>query len=352
MVGKAGASKIPVIARRPINNVAEALVANGTLEALPTFFEQVTAIALVAFREAAVDLAILETGLGGRLDSTTAAKAAFCAITTIDFDHEEYLGHTIEEIASEKAAIIHRGSEVVIGPQIPEAHEVILRRCVEVGVTPRPDYLKTTINDVSTDGRFLVSFEIFCGRLEKIWLGLRGRHQIDNAGVALQLAELLTANGFLVSSQAMAEGLQTAVHPGRLELIKFEPAILLDGAHNPEGTRALRNYLQRFGLKPLTIVFGAMRDKRLDSIAEVLFPIADKLILTEVRNARSASLETLVALARQFSTAHVETAATSDEALKIAREQTPLPGMICVTGSLYLIGEVRGKIISGKNHDE
>ena len=120
-----------------VREVAESLVSNGTLEALPTFFEQVTTIAFVAFREAGVELAILETGLGGRLDSTTAAKAGICAITTIAFDHEEYLGNTIEEIAAEKAAIIHAGSKVVIGPQSPKALDVIRRRCNEVGVTPR-----------------------------------------------------------------------------------------------------------------------------------------------------------------------------------------------------------------------
>jgi len=132
---------------------AESLLTNGTLTALPTFFEQVTAIALVAFREAGIQLAILETGLGGRLDSTTAANASVCAITQLSFDHEEYLGHTIEDIAAEKAAIIRAGSRVVIGKQQEKALAVILQRCEETGVVPFVYGCRSTIVDVSADAR-------------------------------------------------------------------------------------------------------------------------------------------------------------------------------------------------------
>jgi dihydrofolate synthase/folylpolyglutamate synthase len=328
-----------------VYKAAEELVADGTLEALPTFFEQVTAIALVAFREANVELAILETGLGGRLDSTTSAKAGVCAITPIAFDHEEYLGHTIEEIAAEKAAIIRAGSNVVIGPQIPEALEVVLRRCAEVDVIPRVDDCMTSVAEVSRDGRFRVVFETSARRLENVLLGLRGRHQIQNGAIAIRLAEILSAQGFAISSEAIINGLETARHPGRLELFDQQPAILLDGAHNPAGAAALREFLGDFQHGPLTIVFGAMRDKRLDQIAEILFPLSDDLILTEVRNPRTASLETLASLARQFSSREFETAGTAELALAIARDRTPAHGMICITGSLYLIGEIRRILI-------
>src|SRR6185295_13948424 len=244
------------------------------LEALPTFFEQITAIALLAFRSARVELAILETGLGGRLDSTTAANARIVGITSIAFDHEEYLGHTIESIAAEKAAIIRPGVRAVIAPQQePAALDVLLKRCEQVGVIP------------------ILAGESSAN--ESLDLGLRGRHQIDNAAVAIRLAELLRAEGFTISNSAIIAGLKTAKHPARLELIPNEPAFLIDGAHNPAGAQSLRAYLDEFVRRPLTLVFGAMRDKQLERMGEILFPVADTLILTGIDNPRSASIETL-----------------------------------------------------------
>jgi dihydrofolate synthase/folylpolyglutamate synthase len=334
-----------------VYETSQALVADAVFDALPTFFEQVTAIALVAFREANVDLAMLETGLGGRLDSTTAANARVCAITPIAFDHEEYLGHTIEQIASEKAAIIRAGSKVVIGKQSPQALEVILKRCSEVGISPRVDECVTTVENVSGDGRFSATFETPQRHLENVCLGLRGRHQIENASTAIQLAELLDDEGFLISSEAMITGIETAVHPGRLEVIDQQRPVLLDGAHNPAGARALRSFLDEFAQRPLTVVFGSMRDKRVDEIAELIFPVVDELVLTEVNNPRTASLETLAPLARKFSKVNFVTAQNSCEALSIARNQNASSGMICVTGSLYLIGEIRQLLESNYDHD-
>ncbi|HEY6806854.1 MAG TPA: folylpolyglutamate synthase/dihydrofolate synthase family protein [Pyrinomonadaceae bacterium] len=324
-----------------VRDAAQQLVADKTLEALPTFFEQVTAIGLVALREAGVELAILETGLGGRLDSTTAANASVCAITQIAFDHEEYLGHTIEEIAGEKAAIIRPDSKVAVAPQKPDALAVILKRCEDIGVTPLLDQVRTTVNDVSTDGRFVVSFNTPERQLENVSLGLRGRHQIENAAVAIQLTEILSTDDFSISSEAIVNGLQTASHPGRLELIRN---VLLDGAHNPAGASALREFLTQFGPRPLTIVFGAMRDKRLVEIAELLFPLADELVLTEVNNPRTARLDQLERLASLFKLERVTSIAQAEDALHYAIQQAPPEGMICITGSLYLIGELRSQV--------
>lgn len=295
-----------------VRAVAEDLLERREIEALPTFFEHVTAIALVAFREAGVEVAILETGLGGRLDSTTAAGAAIVGITRIAMDHEEYLGNTLTSIASEKAAVIRPGVTAVIGEQEPEALEVLLKRCEEVGVQP--------------------SLEPGRDFSEKITLSLRGAHQIENASVAIRLAEALG-----ISRDAIIRGLETTQHPGRLEPIG---PFLLDGAHNPAGAQALRDYLDELN-HPLTIIFGAMRDKKLDRIAEILFPIADLLILTPINNPRSADVETLALLARGTV---IETA-SSAEALRTAIAQTPKDGLICVTGSLYLIGETRPMIL-------
>ena len=176
---------------------------------------------------------------------------------------------------------------------------------------------------------------------QKVLLGLRGRHQIGNAAVAIRLAELLRADGFNIPDAAIVNGLENAVHPGRLELILSRPNILLDGAHNPAGAASLRKYLDEFAPRPLTLVFGAMRDKQLDQIGEILFPIADLLVLTPIANPRSASLESLERVAQQFAPRKIISAQSSAGALRIATEQTPPQGLICVAGSLYLIGEIR-----------
>jgi len=296
------------------------------LEALPTFFEQVTAIALLAFRHAHIELAILETGLGGRLDSTTAANAHVVGITSIGFDHEEYLGNTIESIAAEKAAIIRPGVRAVIGRQPePVALNVLLKRCEQVGVTP------ILAESKLTDG---------------VVLGLPGQHQIDNAAVAIALAELLSTEGFAISRTAILEGLRTATHAGRLELIPHNPSILIDGAHNPAGAQSLRDYLDEFTTRPLTLVFGAMRDKQLEQMGEILFPIADTLVLTTIDNPRSATVEQLRTVAERFTRGTILNNQSSAEALRTALAHTPAEGLICIAGSLYLIGELRPLVLS------
>jgi dihydrofolate synthase/folylpolyglutamate synthase len=296
------------------------------LKALPTFFEQVTAIALLAFRNAGVEFAILETGLGGRLDSATAANARIVGITSIAYDHEEYLGNSIESIAAEKAAIIRPGVRAVIARQPePAALDVLLKRCEQVGVIP------VLADSIATDG---------------LVLGLRGQHQIDNAAVAIALAELLRAEGFAISDSAIAAGVETARHAARLEFIPHKPSFLIDGAHNPAGAQSLRAYLDQHALRPLTLVFGAMRDKQLEQMGEILFPVADTLALTTIDNPRSASLEMLQTIARRFAKGTVLASESSAEALPIALSNTPAEGLICIAGSLYLAGEMRPLILS------
>jgi dihydrofolate synthase/folylpolyglutamate synthase len=312
-----------------IRDVSEQLLRDKQIDALPTFFEQVTAIALVAFRSAGIELAILETGLGGRLDSTTAANAQIVAVTQIALDHQEYLGNTIASIAAEKAAIIRPGVRAVIGRQRdPEALEVLLQRCKETGVTP------------------ILVDDDFHPIAERVNLALRGRHQLENAAVAIHLAALLRETGFGIPHAAIVRGLETAQHPGRLELIPHQPAFLIDGAHNPAGAESLRAYLDEFASRPLTLVFGAMRDKQLKQIGEILFPLADLLVLTRLRNPRSAAVEMLEPIATRYARAKVLKSDTSDAALELALANTSSDGMICVAGSLYLVGEMRPLIIA------
>ena len=307
-----------------VRNIAEQLLRDKQIEALPTFFEQLTVIALLAFRNAGIELAILETGLGGRLDSTTAANARIAGITQIAMDHEEYLGRTLESIASEKAAIIRPGVDAVIARQTPEALAVLLKRCEETGVVPIVD-----------DGH----------RTVETRTALLGRHQVDNAAVAIRLAEALKVHSFTIPHSAIVSGLEAVRHPGRLEMIEHEPAFLLDGAHNPAGCQSLRDYLDEFAPRPLTLVFGVMRDKRLDQIGAILFPAADVLILTPVDNPRSASIEMLRSTASRFARGVVIESNSSAHALRIALERTPSEGLICIGGSLYLIGELRPLIL-------
>ncbi|MDT4967014.1 MAG: dihydrofolate synthase / folylpolyglutamate synthase [Acidobacteriota bacterium] len=326
-----------------VRTCAEHLVSEGALPAPPTFFEQMTAIALLALKEAGVELAILETGLGGRLDATTTAGAKVVGITQIALDHQQHLGSTLTEIAAEKAAIIRPGVTAIIAPQLPEVLDVIVKRCADCGVIPL--MVEGAFEAVSFDetGRARASFVSPHDRYDEVQIGLRGRHQVGNAAVAIALAEALREGGFSIPRESIAGGLQNAEHRGRLELHPRRPPILLDGAHNIAGAEALRAFIEEFVKPPITLVFGAMGDKDLDGIAKILFPIAEQLILTRPNNPRAADVELLLGLAPQgFESSRITLTLNSDEALNAARARTPPNGTICVTGSLYLVGEILG----------
>ena len=307
-----------------VREVSEKLVSRGELETVPTYFEQVTAIALVAFAEAKVRLAILETGLGGRFDAVTAAEAEICAITRIDLDHQEYLGNTIAEIAAEKAAVIRSDSTVVIGDQTEEAMEVIRARCREQGVDPR-----FAISERSRSLPPVILPES---------LGLAGRYQVENAKVAIVVGERLKER-FPISTQNIIDGLQKARNPGRLEWIG---SFLLDGAHNIGGAKALRAYLDEYVDRSVTLVFGAMKDKDVDRIAEVLFPKAEKVVLTQPANSRAMTSEELVeAIPSEIDDDRLVRTRSVSEALTVAQEVSAEDGIILIAGSLYLVGEAR-----------
>ena len=324
-----------------VKQTAEDLLQSGELQTLPTFFEHVTAIALLAFREAEVELAILETGLGGRLDSTTAAGATVVAITPIAIDHEELLGSTLAEIAAEKAAIIRPGVTAIVAPQQDEALEVIKGRCDEVGVKARFASAPTnvTVAEDPVPGRMCATFETRNDRYENVCLGLRGRHQAINAATTVVIAEGLGERGFDLSRHLILSGLRNASHPGRLEILDSNPPVLFDGAHNPAAARALHDYLDEFINQPITLIFGAMRDKPLSEIAGILFPAARQVILTELDNPRAATLENLKAAAPSgLDQTSLHEAKSVPEALQIARRITGADGLILITGSLYLVG--------------
>lgn len=307
-----------------VRETAEQMIASGELEYRPTFFEQATAIALIAFADARVELAILETGLGGRLDATTAANAEIAVITCIDLDHQEYLGETIEEIAAEKAAIINAKTQaVIVGEQKPEAWKVIEEVCRTHDVEP------TIARSLTFEGPSL---------------GLSGKHQIANAKVAVAVVQELRKT-LAIKDEDVAYGLANARHPGRLE---YQGKYLFDGAHNVGGARALAEYLKEFEKRPITLVFGAMLGKSVKEILSILVPLVERIVFTEPANTRSFSYQELLAAlpsdvtrARTFATDSVV------NTIDIAETVTPDNGIILVTGSLYLVGEAK-KILNNE----
>jgi len=316
-----------------VRDTAERMVADKELEYTPTFFEQVTAIALLAFADAKVELAILETGLGGRLDATTAASAEIAAITRIDIDHQEYLGDTIIGIAAEKADIIHNGSKVVIGEQQAEAMHVILSACRQHNVDP------SLAEQVSTTcGSGWLKLTTDRAEYDLKQLGLLGRHQIENAKVAILLAEVLQTN-FPISTQHIIGGLEKPLHPGRLE---YQDRYLFDGAHNVGGAKALADYLDEFVERPVTMLFASVKDKNVAAMAEVLFKRAENVILTRMENSRSmTSQEIAHALPEDVNVTNVHLTSNVSEALAKADTLRSDDGVILITGSLYLVGEVK-----------
>jgi dihydrofolate synthase/folylpolyglutamate synthase len=323
---------------KQVKEAAQSLVEHGKLPALPTFFEHVTAIALLAFKEAGVELAILETGLGGRLDATTVAGARVVVITPIALDHQEYLGSTLREIAAEKAAIIRPGTMAIVARQPAEAFDVILRRATECDVQALiPDH-ENSIESATADGRFTVTFQTDNERYESVSIGLRGRHQIENASTAIRVAESLKQQGWEIAKPAIVAGIEAAKHAGRLELFG---GYLLDGAHNPSAAQTLRSYLDEFVKVPLTLVFGAMRDKNLVEMAAILLPAAARLVLTQADNPRSASAEELREIAAATGAPNIFVTRSVSEALTKANEVTSSSGLVCITGSLYLLGEAK-----------
>lgn len=328
-----------------VSEAATRLVEKGTLVSLPTFFEHVTVIALLAFGERHVRLAILETGLGGRLDSTTATRAELVAITPIALDHQEYLGETLPEIAAEKAAIIRPGVVALVATQPDSVMEVILNKCATCHVEPRLIEHDIRIIDRDQQGRMHFTFKTNESVYENVRVNLPGRHQTTNAALAIGIAEALTTLGFEIPQHAVITGLETATHPGRLEWSMGKPSFLFDGAHNQAGATALREYLDEFVDAPVTLVFGAMRDKDLEQMAATLFPVASHIILTEIKNPRSATREDLAELVRhENDSCRATVYGDSNDALNGAVEHAYPNGLICVTGSLYLVGEVQARL--------
>ena len=325
-----------------VRAAGERLVAENILPAPPTFFEQVTMIAYLYFAERKVDLAVLEVGLGGRLDATNICEPVVTAITPVGFDHQKYLGDTLASIAGEKAGIVKPGAPVVIAPQSGEAMAAIVARCEELNapmiVTSDPFDIEAA-RDGENVGRY--RFRYRTSRDEyALRLRLRGRHQTTNAVVAIHIAEQLRVAGFDIPQSAVVEGLNNAEWPGRLEIIRPSPLqapLLLDGAHNAAGARALRDFLdEHFRSTPISIIFGVMADKAIGEMGDILFPAANQVIVTRIASPRAAEPGAIA----ESSHSDVIRIENAGEALTEALRITQPDGLIVVCGSLFLIGEV------------
>jgi dihydrofolate synthase/folylpolyglutamate synthase len=314
-----------------VHAAVEELLEEGAIDLHATYFETVTAMALVIFAEEAVESAVLEVGLGGRLDATNIVRPELCVITPIDFDHEAWLGRSLDSIAGEKAGILKAGVPAVFARQRPEVAPILDARAREVGapVTRAEDW---PIRHLELDA-WGSRFELGPLRIE---CPLAGEHQVENAATAAVAAMQLG-----LPRPAIERGIARARWPGRLERVSEDPEIILDGAHNPAGARALAAYIRRFYAgRPVRLIFGAMRDKAVAEIGGILFPHAQEVILTAPRQARAVSPETLRQIGGH---AAVKVAATIEDALALA-PTTPAP-VTFITGSLFLVAEARAILV-------
>lgn len=322
----------------------------------PTFFEFTTTIAFTYFAEEKVDIAVIETGMGGRLDSTNVINPVVSVITPIDYDHKEFLGDTISAIANEKAGIIKERAVVVSSPQCDEAERII--RDVSLNKNAR---LLVVGKDASViekgcglDGcRF--DYKGINAEFKDIEIGLAGRHQIINAATALLTIEVLRnlcenlppftkggLGGLLsINDKAIRDGLKKARWPGRLEIVSREPLILIDGAHNPSAARRLRDFLQEIlSNKKITLVLGILSDKDIDGILSELVPISEKIIATKPDYYRAAGPYELKDRIKRFGKDAIVMNNVPD-AIIYAKEIAQPDTVICITGSLFTVGEAR-----------
>ncbi len=318
-----------------VHIAVEQLIAENAIDLHTTYFETVTAMGMLIFAEEAVDMVVLEVGLGGRLDATNVVVPELCVITPVDFDHEMFLGRSLESIAGEKAGILKAGIPAVFARQRPEASAVLEKRAAQLSI-PVARTAAWPISELEMDARgsrFLMSGE----RELRIACPLAGEHQVENAATAV-LA--LTRLG--IPDHHIAEGIAQASWPGRLECVSEHPEIILDGAHNPAGARALAAYIERFYTgRTVRLIYGAMRDKAIDEIADILFPLARQVIVTAPRQARALAPEAILQVAEH---SNLQLAPDLAQALALLRDLTP-DDVVFITGSLFLVAEARALLL-------
>ncbi|HXT77008.1 MAG TPA: folylpolyglutamate synthase/dihydrofolate synthase family protein [Candidatus Eisenbacteria bacterium] len=326
-----------------IASLIEELLASGKLRAHPTYFESVTAMAFEYFARERVDFGVFEVGLGGRLDATNIVTPVVSMITRIDFDHENFLGHSLAEIAGEKAGILKPAVPAVVAEQRAEARDVILTRAAELGCPVIETSRAFRIDRESMEYGFARAraTEIASGWSMELAPNLAGRFQLLNALNAVAAARLLQNRGYRIADEALTRGVATTVWPGRLEKLGSHPDVYLDGAHNPSAARELAAFWeQNFADRKIFLLYGALRDKAVDEVAGLLFPRAAEVIFTEPRTSRAISASQLAEIAAHYA-ARSSIIADAQQALDYALASATPGDAVFITGSLYLVGQLR-----------
>jgi dihydrofolate synthase / folylpolyglutamate synthase len=338
-----------------IDRVSERLVTENALPWHPSFFETMTAIAFAHFAEQKIELAVLEVGMGGRLDATNVVEPRVSMITDISLDHQKFLGDTVGEIAREKVGIIRPGEAVVTLPQQPEANDVIGNTILDLNakavnavpyvppVSPASASFQAR-NDRKENPQSIYRYPLqVLGHQILVETPLIGRHQLRNVALAIAAAVELNRQGFGgITARTIEQGIRETHWPGRFQTIAARPGwpeIVIDVAHNPAGAWALRSALsERYEDRRLVFVFGALRDKAISEMAEILFPLAERVIATRPENPRAAPAEEIVQAASRTG-AEMQATGNIREALDQARKLALPDGIVVITGSIYLVGE-------------
>jgi dihydrofolate synthase/folylpolyglutamate synthase len=339
-----------------VGRTAERLVSEGDLPWHPSFFEMLTAMAFEHFARVRPDMAILEVGMGGRLDATNVVEPCLSIMTDISLDHQKYLGDTIHEIAREKAGIIRPGGAVVTLPQLAEANDVIGNAILDAGaravsavnyvppVSPGSTQYLVPGTQQERATRLWQRYQIeVLGQKILVASPLIGRHQLRNIALAVAAAEELRNQGFSrITPAAIERGVQDTYWPGRFQVLPAEgnrPEFVFDVAHNPAGAWALRSALSAvYGDRPITMVFGVMRDKAVAEIAEILFPVSEHVIATHAHTPRAATAEEIRHAAERVG-GDIREAGDVAAALEEAGRIAGPGGLVVVTGSIYIVGE-------------
>jgi dihydrofolate synthase/folylpolyglutamate synthase len=316
-----------------VRDTAEALVRRDVIPAHPTFFEILTVAAFYHFRERRAEAAVVEVGMGGRLDATNASEPLASAIVTVGLDHEKYLGDTLALIAREKAGVLRNARTTVIGRLDPEALDAIHAEALRVGAHIVAALAGTTVR--------LVGQTVDVATPRRLYAGLRpllGAHQQHNLIVALRLMEAAEDAGIPFAPASVPDAVRATLWPGRLEWLPTNPPILLDGAHNPAAAQVLADYLRE--IRPFVLLFAAMRDKDIPGLARELFPLAREVVLTRPDVVRAAAPAEIAARCGALAARAHQCERVAD-ALLLARSLVEPGSAIVVAGSLYLVGAVR-----------
>ena len=342
-----------------VDETGSRLLSEGRLPQGPSFFESVTAVAFLYFAEQAVDIAVLEVGMGGRLDATNIVEPLLSVITDISLDHTEWLGETIDAIAREKAGILRPNGILVTLPQHPAANQALGEVAVDLNVrgVSAVEFMppRRSLEEEAAEFYAEPYSVTVAGTLVELRPALAGTHQHRNAALAVAAAnELCNSHSYNITPPQIAEGISTARWPGRLELFPrtdARPAVLLDVAHNPAGAWTLRSALSTWpGLATnlptqRTLLFGCLREKAVEEMAQILFPVFDRVILTPVNSPRTASVEELQAVARTLGV-EAETASSAAAGMELAQAETAPNGLIVCAGSIYLVGALRESLLN------